>query len=91
MNTRTKYLPKWVQKYVEGHPDLSRGYMTKDFNNKVSLQFEDGSFIFFKSAFIVFNEKEQEIAVFTEHCGYHCFSTAGLTYQMMAYKPIHTL
>ncbi|HEY1084725.1 MAG TPA: hypothetical protein VGE29_20840 [Prosthecobacter sp.] len=37
------------------------------------LRFPDGSFAEFKHAFALHSETLDEIAVFTEHCGYHLF------------------
>jgi hypothetical protein len=42
-------------------------------NQHVRLTFADGSTVFFMYAFALTDEKAEEIAVFTEHCGYHIF------------------
>ena len=47
----------------------------------VEIHFEDGSHATFKYAF--FLEMDDEVAVFTEHCGYHLFyrqSIEGIRY-----------
>jgi hypothetical protein len=88
MNERAKHLPKWVQDFVADHPQLKDGMLTPEFNGKVYIQFEDESHILFNYAFLVECRKHKEIAVFTEHCGYHCFSTKGLSaYTMLGRKP----
>ncbi len=74
MNPRAKYLPPHWQEWVAQHPKLSKGMLTPEFNNHVRLQFEDGGFVFFNYAFAVVDEEHEEIAVFTEHCGYHVFN-----------------
>ena len=42
-------------------------------NRHVRLQFADGSTAFFRYAFTLSDDEAEEIAVFTEHCGYHIF------------------
>lgn len=44
-----------------------------DFVNHLSIAFEDGSTAYFRYSFYLIDESEGEIAVFTEHCGYHVF------------------
>lgn len=39
----------------------------------VSIRFEDGSHVEFKYAFTIEAPEFREVAVFTEHCGYHLF------------------
>ncbi|MGI4885647.1 MAG: hypothetical protein ACRYFR_11870 [Janthinobacterium lividum] len=39
----------------------------------VSIQFEDGSHVKFRHAFVIEAPEFREVAVFTEHCGYHLF------------------
>jgi hypothetical protein len=77
MNVIDKFfnnLPKHWQDYIKKNNwfDLSQ------FNSFVSIQFEDGSNMFFNYAFLVRDEQREEIAVFTEHCGYYVFPTRGL-------------
>jgi hypothetical protein len=43
----------------------------------VQLQFEDDSCVTFENAF--FAERFGEVAVFTEHCGYHVFDAKSIT------------
>jgi hypothetical protein len=43
----------------------------------VRLGFPDGSYAFFRYAFHLRDDALREVAVFTEHCGYHFFP-AGL-------------
>jgi len=44
-----------------------------DFHNNLRIRFEDGSNIYFKYAFYLKDIELKEVAVFTEHCGYHIF------------------
>lgn len=46
-------------------------------HQKIRIDFEDDSFAVFRYAFYLKDEKEDEIAVFTEHCGYHIFNASG--------------
>jgi hypothetical protein len=39
----------------------------------VSIRFEDDSRVEFKYAFVIKAPEFREVAVFTEHCGYHLF------------------
>ena len=39
----------------------------------VSIRFEDGSHVEFRYAFVIEALDFREVAVFTEHCGYHLF------------------
>jgi len=42
-------------------------------NATVRLKFEDSSEASFRHAFFVEDRERNELAVFTEHCGYHVF------------------
>lgn len=42
-------------------------------NRHVYLRFPDGSFALFRNAFSLSAPDQGEVAVFTEHCGYHFF------------------
>jgi len=44
-----------------------------EFQHDLKLAFEDCSFVFLKYAFCLQDEALDELAVFTEHCGYHIF------------------
>lgn len=44
----------------------------------VHLRFEDGSEATFRYAFFVEDPAQKELAVFTEHCGYHVFALQSL-------------
>jgi hypothetical protein len=39
----------------------------------VLIRFPDGSHVLFRFAFAITDESVGEVAVFTEHCGYHVF------------------
>jgi hypothetical protein len=73
-----QYLPShWIE-YLERRNGLS----ASDFGSRmVELDFEDGSHVVFNYAFCVQDAQRKELAVFTEHCGYHVFSTRGLSWR----------
>ena len=50
---------------------LSAGDFPLDHDLRITLM--DGSFVHFKYAIAVPNQRKRAIAVFTEHCGYHVF------------------
>ena len=58
-------------RYGEGRDYLS----AQDFpaGQSVFIRFPDGSHVSFRYAFALTDEARREVAVFTEHCGYHVF------------------
>jgi len=42
-------------------------------DEKLMIQFPDGSHVTFLFAFSLVNKETREIAIFSEHCGYHIF------------------
>jgi hypothetical protein len=49
--------------------------LASDFSARQSviIRFADGSQVLFRHAFAIRDEAKREVAVFTEHCGYHVF------------------
>ncbi len=75
---------QWVESYTEGrkHPGhLSASDFPSD--RSVHLVFPDGSTCLFRYAFYVADDERRELAVFTEHCGYHVFPIGDLVYSLM--------
>lgn len=68
---KTRLRQYLLVRYGEGRDRLSAG----DFppGQSVSLRFPDGSHALFRHAFALVDEASGEVAVFTEHCGYHVF------------------
>lgn len=73
-----------IQKFYDALPAHWQDYINEknwfqlnQFNGAVSVQYEDGSYMFFKYAFAVYDEEREELAIFTEHSGYHVLSTSG--------------
>ncbi|MCP4350641.1 MAG: hypothetical protein GY795_34670 [Desulfobacterales bacterium] len=65
---------QWVEKYAKESSDGKWNRLgTNDFNGFVKIRFPDGSLVLFEYAFYAINEEKKELAVFTEHCGYHVF------------------
>ncbi|OCH32031.1 hypothetical protein A6E13_15775 [Aliivibrio fischeri] len=58
---------------------LLTGLEYQDFSaDCVELSFEDDSYCQFNNAFAIENKETKQIAIFTEHCGYHVFSSLGV-------------
>ncbi len=97
MNLLQKHLPEhwreWIRKFSlptsDGkYSELGAGV----FRGSVRLVFDDGSNAFFESSFFIEDESREELAVFTEHCGYHIFSLRGVTAEYFEWtEPRHTL
>ncbi len=75
---------QWVESYTEGRKQPGR-LSASDFpcDHSVSLVFPDGSTALFQFAFYVADDKRGELAVFTEHCGYHVFPLHDLAYSLI--------
>jgi len=69
---------RWRTRVIEHARSLSAGKyqglgVSAFGNQNIRLTFPDGSEAVFRYAFVLTDENAQEIAVFTEHCGYHVF------------------
>jgi len=53
----------------------------------VVIRFPDGSQVLFRYAFAVPDEAGREVAVFTEHCGYHVFPLADAELEVVQSEP----
>jgi len=49
----------------------------------VHIQFGDGSYAIFRSALVIEVPEWREMAVFTEHCGYHVFELNDIEIQQL--------
>lgn len=66
-----------VQDYLNAKGETKyKTLSTSEFsaNSTVKIKFEDDSKVEFKFAFIIEAPEFGEVAVFTEHCGYHLFT-----------------
>ncbi|MEQ1763392.1 MAG: hypothetical protein ABL984_09640 [Pyrinomonadaceae bacterium] len=75
-----QYLPAHWQKNVAEYltrPEAQYDQISAaDFINDLQIRFEDDSNAFFSYAFYLADDEAKEVAVFTEHCGYHVFPFA---------------
>jgi hypothetical protein len=83
MNQFQAYLPEhwneWIRQFSLSASDGKYDELgAGTFRGNVRLVFDDGSNAFFEGAFFVEDESREELAVFTEHCGYHVFSSRGM-------------
>jgi hypothetical protein len=63
---------------------VSTGHLSAyEFSDHLKLNFADGSFAFFYYALELHDEALNEVAVFTEHCGYHIFPWKGTDMERM--------
>ena len=72
----TELPDRWQRAIADylGRPgSLYKQISLADFADDLKLVFEDGSNSFFKDAFYLVDAGSKEVAVFTEHCGYHIF------------------
>lgn len=77
------YLPEHWRAWLRSHrPHWGGELSAEDFrsDDRVRLRFGDGSSATFQYAFCALDEQREELAVFTEHCGYHVFRAVDLTY-----------
>lgn len=78
-------IPPGFEQLVRDHVRRTRGeerdhLSATDFpsGQAVRLSFPDGSFAYFEHAFFIKDPVRQQVAVFTEHCGYHVFPLADI-------------
>lgn len=64
----------WLVNWAAFQYGRSRGELRAgDFGGCVRVSFCDGSHVLFEHSFCAVDEGNRELAVFTEHCGYHVF------------------
>ena len=82
-----------LERYTDekyGSDKTHRGMLSAfDFANSslVSIVFPDGSYALFRYAFFIAAPDWKEVAVFTEHCGYHIYPIADLQIEQLEAKP----
>ena len=86
-----KDLPeRWAVKlkaYLREELGVNRDSLSaEEFHHSLKINFEDGSYAFFGFAFYLLDRKLNEIAVFTEHCGYHIFPLLGTEVEQLESK-----
>jgi hypothetical protein len=82
------YLPeRWQKKltlYLKDEFGENRSKLLgSDFRHNVTISFGDGSFAFFRYSFYLIDQDAKEVAVFTEHCGYHIFPLGETQLELM--------
>jgi hypothetical protein len=79
---------KRLEEYLCKERNLDRDHLSAtDFgNNYLKINFEDGSIAFFQFAFYLLDQESNEVAVFTEHCGYHIFPLFGTYLEVLESK-----
>ena len=86
-----KDLPeRWAAKlkaYLREELEVNRDSLSaEEFHHSLKINFEDGSYAFFGFAFYLLDRELNEIAVFTEHCGYHIFPLLGTNLELFESK-----
>jgi hypothetical protein len=76
------------QRYGEDRDNLS----ASDFSSRQSviIRFPDGSQVIFRYAFAIRDDNSQEVAVFSEHCGYHVFPLGDAKLETVESVPTET-
>ncbi len=81
---------RWTSKlkaYLREELGVNRDRLSaEEFHHNLKVNFEDGSFVFFHYAFYLLDRELNEIAVFTEHCGYHIFPLSGTHLELLESK-----
>lgn len=75
-----------VRRHIRETQGEERGHlMAFDFpaGQSIRLAFPDGSYAYFRYAFHLCDEARSEVAVFTEHCGYHFFPAYDLEIEVL--------
>ncbi len=74
---KQKDLPQRWQEKLQNHlKEIGSKYseLSADaFRHNLKIGFADGSYALFRYAFYWIDDEAKEVAVFTEHCGYHIF------------------
>ena len=75
-----QYLPDHWKAWLQAYRPRWKGQLSAyDFlDEHVQIKFEDGSQATFQRSFCAVDDQHGELAVFTEHCGYHVFRLGGL-------------
>ncbi len=77
-----KYLPAHWKAWLRENRTFGSKLDAGPFPREVlTLEFPDASTARFAYAYCVHDEERGELAVFTEHCGYHVFPVVDLTWQ----------
>ena len=87
---RSELPERWVTKLTshirEQLGQDRRELSATDFRYHLKINFEDGSFAFFQYAFYILDQDNNEVAIFTEHCGCHIFPLYGTKLELLESK-----
>jgi hypothetical protein len=81
--------PRWldaVRQHIRAGTGEERDHLLAfDFppGQSIRLAFPDGSYAYFRDAFHLRDREGREVAVFTEHCGYHFFPASDLEIEIL--------
>ncbi|MCM3874122.1 MAG: hypothetical protein ND895_25825 [Pyrinomonadaceae bacterium] len=76
-----------LKKYLMEELLVNRDCLSaEDFHHSLKISFEDGSYAFIKYAFYLLDRELNEVAVFSEHCGYHIFPLSGTNLELFESK-----
>lgn len=67
----------------ERHGTAGSRPLATDFRYSLKINFADGSFAYFQYAFYLLDREAGEVAVLTEHCGYHVFPLGGTHLELL--------
>lgn len=70
-----------IKKYLKTINSKYQQISIDNFNNNLKIEFDDGSQAFFNFAFYIAKPDWNEIAVFTEHNGYHIYPLLAVKVQ----------
>ena len=86
---------RWAKKlsaYLHDERGSDRDHLSAtDFatNQSLMISLPDGSSAFLRYAFYLIDRDLNEVAVFTEHCGYHIFPLYGTHLELLESKRTH--
>jgi len=80
-------LKDYLRKERGSDRDRLSAYDFRDSHN-LKIDFEDGSYALFLYALYLVDQELNEMAVFTEHCGYHIFHLPSIRFELVDSKSI---
>jgi hypothetical protein len=77
-----------IEDYLQKQGSKYKELSAYDFagNSSIKITLDDGSYAFFKYAFYWIDKEAKEVAVFTEHCGYHIFNSGEILLETIDYE-----
>jgi len=85
---KQKDLPlRWhtrIAQFLNATGSKFKEFAADPFQFDLEIEFSDGSKAYFNYAFYLIDTEMEELAVFTEHCGYHIFPLLSLRFKIIA-------